>query len=42
MRRQSPVGAKLAREEAVTFNIDVDGQTAFANKLRSYKGYEVI
>src|SRR5471032_1536391 len=33
-----PVGAKLAREEAITFNIYVDCHTAVASKLCSYKG----
>ena len=36
--RRTPVGAKLARERGLTFSIDVDYQTAFASKLRSYRG----
>ena len=33
-----PVGARLAREEAITSNINVACHTAFAGKPRSYKG----
>ncbi|CAI8935876.1 hypothetical protein EMIT0P253_40253 [Pseudomonas sp. IT-P253] len=35
---ETPVGAKLAREDGPAFNIDVDSQIAFASKLRSYRG----
>ena len=33
-----PVGAELAREEAVTSNINAACSTAFASKLRPYRG----
>jgi len=33
------VGARLAREGDLRFNIFVDGYNAFAGKPRSYKGW---
>ncbi len=35
--RRKPVGAWLAREEALTSNIDIDRPDAFAGKPRSHR-----
>ncbi|CAI8783949.1 hypothetical protein EMIT0196MI5_10080 [Pseudomonas sp. IT-196MI5] len=33
LERTTPVGASFARDEAITFNSDVDCQTAIASRL---------
>jgi hypothetical protein len=36
-KTQKPVGAELARDEAITFTIIIDCEAAIASKLGSYR-----